>query len=40
MLNEGIFIAQAANLHGQEQAITFTLPPLGVSIFQLAVPRA
>jgi hypothetical protein len=27
---------QPARLHHQEQAITFTLPPLGVSVLRLA----
>jgi 1,4-alpha-glucan branching enzyme len=37
VVNEGAFVAQPAPLHHQEQSITFTLPPLGVSVLRPAM---
>ena len=36
VINEGDLAAQAVRQHGQEQSILFSLPPLGVSVFELA----
>jgi 1,4-alpha-glucan branching enzyme len=37
VINEGIFDSYPARIHEREQAIMLTLPPLGVSILELAV---
>ena len=36
VINEGDFASLPQPLHGYEQSIAFTLPPLGISVFELA----
>jgi 1,4-alpha-glucan branching enzyme len=36
VINEGAFATQAMRIHGYEQGITITLPPLGVCVFVLS----
>ena len=35
VINEGVFETQWRNVHGRDQSITITLPPLGISVLKL-----